>query len=397
MWSIGLQRELLRGLVVEGSYVGNRGVWETGNGGNGPSYLLGGLNTPNPAVFAKYGIDPTSATGQSTLASPLGSALGKASGVPLPYPSFPLTAPVLQALRPYPQLSGTVTACSGFTFGAPCVLGSPIGNNWYDSLQVKVTKQYSHGLSIISAFTFAKASATPAGTGTGTLNNIFNRDVNRGITPDDIPFILNTGFSYETQRYGVFANSRILSAVVSGWKIGGLLNYQSGALIATPTSSNNHAAWFGQSTLMNRVPGQPLYFGDPNCGCINPTAQFVLNPNAWANPDKGQWGAGAPYYNDFRAPRVPSESLNIARVFRLREHMSFEVRAEFFNVLNRLQLGAPTATNPLGSRTCTNGAIAAGARSCNEGGTSPAGFGAINYTSLASQPRNGQLVARITF
>ena len=28
-WSIGLQRELARNLVVEASYVGNRGVWWT--------------------------------------------------------------------------------------------------------------------------------------------------------------------------------------------------------------------------------------------------------------------------------------------------------------------------------------------------------------------------------
>jgi hypothetical protein len=397
MWSFGVQREVLRGLVVEAAYVGNRGVWETGNGGNGPSYLLGGLNTPNPSVFSRYGIDPTTSTGQATLASPLGSALGKASGVPLPYPSFPLTAPVLQALRPYPQLSGTVTACSGFTFGAPCVLGAPIGNNWYDALQVKVTKRYSHGLSVIAAFTFAKAQANPAGTGTTTLNNIFNRDVNKGITPDDIPFIFNTGFSYETQKYGIFARSRILTSVVAGWKIGGLLNYQSGALLATPVSSNNQMAWYGQSTLMNRVTGQPLYLKDPNCHCIDPTGQFILNPAAWANPAPGQWGAGAPYYNDFRAGRTPNESMNIARVFHLRERMSFEIRAEFFNIFNRLILGAPTATNPLGARTCTNGAIAAGGTTCNAGGTSPTGFGAINYTTLPVQPRNGQLVARFTF
>src|SRR5665213_3902792 len=60
-WSIGVQREVLRDLVVEANYVGNRGAWEN----NGAS--LGGLNTPNPTVFSKYGIDPTTTAGQQTL------------------------------------------------------------------------------------------------------------------------------------------------------------------------------------------------------------------------------------------------------------------------------------------------------------------------------------------
>ncbi len=397
MWSFGLQREVMRGLVVDASYVGNRGVWENGPGGNGPSYLDGGLNTPNPAIFAKYGIDPTTSAGQATLASPLGSALGKASGVPLPYPSFPLTAPVLQALRPYPQLSGTVTACSGFTFGAPCVLGAPLGRNWYDSLQAKVTKRYDHGLSVISAFTWDKAQANPAGTATTNLNNIYNLGNNKGITANDIPFIFNVGFSYELQKYEMLHKSRILTLAIAGWKIGGLLNYQSGTPIATPVSSNNQAAWYGQTTLENRVPGQPLYLANPNCHCVNPTDQFVLNPAAWANPTPGQWGSGSPYYSDFRAPRTPNESANIARVFHIKERLSLEIRAEFFNIFNRIEYPAPTATSPQGARTCTTGPVAAGSSTCSGAGTAPSGFGAINYSALAVQPRNGQVVARITF
>jgi hypothetical protein len=77
--------------------------------------------------------------------------------------------------------------------------------------------------------------------------------------------------------------------------------------------------------------------------------------------------------------------------------MSLQIRAEFFNVFNRTYLNNPTNTNPQGTRSCTNGTIAAGTNSCIAGGTSPSGFGAIGYTSLQSQPRNGQLVARFTF
>ncbi len=375
-WSMGLQRQVAQGFTIEANYVGNRGVWE-----NATSLL--GLNTPNPAVFAKYGIDPTTAAGQATLAATLGSTLGKASGVPLPYPTFPTTSTVLQALRPFPQVNGGVT-----------VYDAPVGDSWYDSLQVKADKRYAHGFSLTSAFTWSKTEANPA----GSVNNIFNRANQKGINASDIPFIFNTGVTYELQKYSVIPEGFLRNAV-GGWTIGGIFLYSSGTPIAVPTSSNTMSSWYGQNTLENRVSGQPLFLENPNCHCINPTTQFILNPAAWANPAAGQWGTSSPYYNDFRDARRPSEAMNIGRTFYFKEKskMNLNVRAEFFNVLNRTELNNPSASGPQGVRSCTNGTIAAGTNSCIAGGLSPSGFGSISYTGVQTQPRNGQLVARFTF
>lgn len=388
-WSIGFQREVVRDLVVEANYVGNRGAWEN-TASSGANNLIG-LNTPNPAGFSKYGIDPTTAAGQATLSSTLGSALGKASGVPLPYPTFPTGSTVLQALRPFPQVNGGIT-----TFGAA------VGSSWYNSLQVKVNKRYSHGLSVTSAFTWSKTLANPA----GTVNNIFNRQNQKGITGNDIPFILNTGINYETQKYGMLGNKYLKNAV-AGWTIGGVLLYSAGVPIATPGSSNTQSSWYGQNTLENRVAGQPLYVQNPNCHCIDPTSQLTLNQAAWANPALGQFGVSSPFYSDFRGQRRPMESINIGRSFHLGERKSLEIRAEFFNVLNRLELNAPSTGGPQGTRSCsittpTAGLagsvnIAPGSYSCPAGYSSPSGFGAISYTGLNIQPRNGQLVARFSF
>jgi hypothetical protein len=386
-WSMGLQRQVSRDLVVEANFVGNRGAWIP------TSAPLGGLNTPNPLSFAKYGIDPTTAAGQATLTSTIGSAAGKASGVPLPYPTFPLTQTVLQALRPFPQVSAVGT-----------IYGAPLGQSWYDSLQVKVTKRYSYGLSLQSAFTWSKTQANPG----GAENNIFNYSIQKSITSVNEPLIFNTGVTYQLQKYAFLGNNRFLRAVVADWNIGGLLLYASGLPIATPTSSNNMNGWYGQSTLENRVPGQPLYITDPNSK-FNPTGQFILNPAAWVNPAPGQWGTSAPYYTDFRQPRRPSENLNFGRTFRIREHQTLEIRAEFFNILNRHYLSAATATSPQGNRGCTittptagmpnSVTVPTGTFACPAGYSSPSGFGSVNYSSYAAgyTPRNGQLVARFTF
>src|SRR5580658_624980 len=385
-WSIGGQRELTRDLVVEANFVGNRGAWENS------STLLGGLNDPNAASFARYGIDPTTALGQSELAATIGSALGKQSGVPLPYPTFPLTQTVLQALRPYPQNSSIGT-----------IYGAPLGDSWYDSLQAKVTKRTSFGLSLQSAFTWAKTEANPG----GTVNNIFNRSIQKSITSLNQPTLFNTGFTYQLQKYGFLPQSKFVREAIAGWNFAGVLQYSSGLPIATPVSSNTQSSWYGQNTLENRVPGQPLYITNPNCNCINPTGQFILNPAAWANPVAGQWGTSSPYYADFRGPRRPSENMSVGRTFRIKEKKTLEVRAEFFNVFNRLYLNTASASSPQGNRACTittptvglasSVNIAAGSYTCPAGYSSPSGFGAISYTSVNTQPRNGQLVARFTF
>ena len=390
-WSAGLQREVVRNLIVEANYVGNRGAW-LNTASSGANSLIG-LNTPNPASFGKYGIDPTTAAGQATLTATMASAIGKASGVPLPYPTFPTTSTVLQALRPYPQINGGIS-----------VIGAAVGSSWYNSLQVKVNRRYSSGLSVTSAFTWSKTLATPSLA--ASVNNIFNRSNQKGITANDIPFIFNTGISYEIQKYS-FITNKFAKHVVSGWTIGGLLLYSAGSPIAVPLSTNTHSNWYGQNTLQNRVAGQPIYLENPNCHCIDPTKEFTLNPAAWANPALGQWGTSSAFYSDFRGQRRPAESINVGRKFAIGERKSLELRAEFFNVLNRLEINGPSTGNPQGARSCnittpTAGLpnsvnVPAGTFSCPAGYTAPSGFGAISYTGLAIQPRNGQIVARFTF
>jgi hypothetical protein len=161
------------------------------------------------------------------------------------------------------------------------------------------------------------------------------------------------------------------------------MRYSSGLPIAVPTSLNNMNSVVFQSTRMNRVPGQPLYLKNLNCHCIDPTKDLVLNPKAWADVPNGQWGYSAPYYNDYRTQRQPSENLNLARIWK-REKFSVEFRAEFYNVFNRLQLPAPSSSNPLATTTYNSAGVLTG------------GFGYINGSSVGGM-RNGQAVIRVKF
>ena len=103
----------------------------------------------------------------------------------------------------------------------------------------------------------------------------------------------------------------------------------------------------------------------------------------------GQWGATAPFLNNFRWQRQPVENASFARNFRIKEKYSLQFRAEFFNVFNRLFLSAPTTTNPLIPITTATYA----------GNTyNSSGFGSIaTLNGAGAQPRSGQLIARFKF
>jgi hypothetical protein len=407
-WSLGFQRELTPNLLVDASYVGNRGAWWVGP-------LLAGLNynalTPE-GLKSRYGLDVTNRADTTLLNTQINSPnviarfpwLANPNSV---YPGFPATQTLLQALRPYPQWNGI-----------PPFLGPPDANTWYDSLQVKLTKRFSHGLSGQVAYTWQKelTNGTNANTAYVTpspplINDVFNRAIDKQISGFSQPQVLVFAFSYTTPKLQAGGTGfRALSWVLRDWTYSGVLRYQSGQLLQSPDSANNllsnlgrgpannPAVWGGGYTFLNRVPGQPLFLVDPNSK-FDPTKQLVLNPQAWVEPPYGTFGSSAVYFNDFRWQRQPAESMAFGRVFRIKESMSLYVRAEFQNVFNRLFYQMPSNSGSTTITTTTG-------RANNLSGVSgllSSGWGYVNWVNGGSpgsggaQPRSGQIVARFTF
>jgi len=314
------------------------------------------------------GIDFSNAGDRTLLTLPLSSSQVQARGYRAPYAGFPLNQTLLQSLKPFPQFSGIP------------VRWSPLGNSWYDSLQTKVTKRYSHGLDVSAGFTWQKELAL--GADGGTINDLFNRPNQKNISPQSTPFIFVTAINYQTPAAG---SSRALRLATGGWTIGAILRYQSATPIAVPGAQNNLGAQLGRGTVANRVPGQPLFLQDLNCHCYDPSNEYVLNSAAWVEPASGQWGTSAAYYDDYRGFRRPSEQIAVGRIFRIHESIAVELQAMFFNALNRTFLNNPDSGN----------ARASVARNAN--GTTLSGFGRINNGTTALGPRDGVLSLRFLF
>jgi hypothetical protein len=415
-WSIGIQREVIRGTVLDVSYVGNRGVWWTA-----PTLSTYAYNTLTLTDVKNAGLNPTSSADLNLLTTPINSPLVQArfpnlkvvtasngfQTVPAVYPGFPATQLLQQALRPYPQF-----------YGVPPFLGPPLGTTWYDALQLKLTKRYSHGLDFQYAFTYSREFSLGVNSDTGYLtpsappiNDVFNYAQNKEISAFERPLISIISLNYKTPAVqGDSKGMKILGKVTKDWTFGAILRYQSGALLTVAKSNNNlfpqlgrgvfpvfnnPAVCGGGTTYQNLNSGQSFFTVDPNCHCFDPTKQLVLNPQAWSDVGPGQFGTAAAYYEGYRWQRQPAESMSFGRLFPLAKEgrVTLNVRVEFQNIFNRTFYSAPSNSNPQATTFSTNpfpngtpGALSSGYGFVN---TIGGGFGV--------QPRSGQFVIRIQF
>jgi hypothetical protein len=377
-FNIGLQREIGRDFVVEASYVGNRGVW----------WRAGGLvdyNALQPSILKNaYGLDWSNPADRTILAAPVSSAAAGRFRALIPYAGFNQTQTVAQALRPFPQFTGLA------------VTGAPLGNTWYDALQMKATKRLSHGLDFTWTYTYSKELTNGANdnNGGGVINDLFNRAQNKQLSSFSRPHIMVFAANYTLPKWGF---NGILDQVVKDWTLGAVLQYASGIPIQTPaTLNNNNASTLLRGTWATRVPGQPLYLEDINCHCFDPARTKILNEAAWTNTPSGTWSPSSAFYNDFRYQRRPSELMSIGRIFRFTERTQLMIRAEFSNIFNRTLLtlsGDTTATGPFIAPSRTLGQTF----TRDATGRYQNGFGTYNLTGTVNGERQGTLVARFTF
>ena len=399
-WSIGIQRELQKNIVVEATYVGNRGVWWSAEGLD--QYQC---NCLTPQLLAHYGLSLNNPTSLELLTDQLNSPQAIAAGFKPPYAGFPLTDTVAQAIRPVPQWA---------TGGPESFLGPPIGKTWYDSLQTKVTKRFSHGLTGQASFVWSKGTDLGAGSEAPiflsynpVISDIFNYAANKQLNQLVYPEALVISGTYQTPKLESDSGGmKVLSQVVRDWQLGVLLRYQNGALVETPSSSNQlinellRQGGFNGTPVNpdNRVAGVNPFLHNPNCGCFNPQTEPILNPAAWSDPGPGQWGTSAPFYNNYRWQRQPAESMSFGRNFRFGKEgrYNFFLRAEFQNIFNRLFLSAPQTGNQGLGPGAPPSTIVTPLTTTN--GVLTNGYGYINTVEGAgTQPRSGQIVGRFTF
>jgi hypothetical protein len=299
----------------------------------------------------------------------------------LPYSSFPTSSTLQSALYPFPQYGGIEPT------------SSPTGDSKYNSLQVKATKRFSHGLQAGGSYTWGQGFTR------ATRQDFFNPLSAQWALQQIPPQTLNFNAVYTVQKAAFF--NKWANMIVKDWQIGWFSNYQSGVFLTPPTSTVNTNYATSEDVL---VAGQPLYTSGVNLNnhsTFSPYFSQVLNPNAWAPcPSNANCMAAGNFIKAFRAQRTPVENANLGRNFRIKERANFQIRGEFINIFNRTILPNPGTTNPQALP------------SKNALGIYTSGFGIVNTylapntayalpTASSNQPimesRAGTLIMRFTF
>ncbi len=244
------------------------------------------------------------------------------------WPNQPTPGPGdIDARRPYTNVS-TIAG------------NEPIGSGSYNGLQVQVQRRYSHGLAFISAYTWSKAITDSQAAETGSfvpdLQDSHNRAANRGLAASDTRnrFTLSALYELPFGRGKAIGNDSgaIVSAIISGWQLGGILTLQSGQplTVTLPTDTPN----VGEGAkLPNRV-------GDPNTGAKT-VGQF-FNTAAFAQPDQYTFGDAG--IGTVTGPSIKTVDLSLVRTMRLTDRVRLQFRCEAFNAFNHLVMGDPDTT-----------------------------------------------------
>jgi len=222
-----------------------------------------------------------------------------------------------------------------FGLSQPITSGGNRGVSSYNSLQFLVEKRYSSGYSLKSAFTWSKAiDELPGGFAFGdqSLNpfdftsirgpNFGNREVVWTLSHVwDLPF--GKGQPIAGNASGA------LNALIGGWQFNGISTLASGTPVSpVMNDSSSLNADFGQ---------RPDLAGDPSVP--NKSRELFFDPSAFAEPQFATFGnAGR---GIIAGPGLFTLDWSFFKTFDLNERFNLQFRAEFFNFLNRANLGQP--------------------------------------------------------
>jgi hypothetical protein len=300
-WNVSVEQQLSRNMSVRVAYVGSHGY------------------------HGLLSIDPNTIPAQ-ICETASGCTAGGDGTVKATVPEGTQYIPV--GNRPNPYLS------AGFFWFTE-------GNSSYNALQVDFTRRLSKGLQFRANYTWSKNLDMNSGLTTAQAENQPQMIYNRNDLPLDWgPSALNvTSQSSMSITYDLpFArNATGLSGkLLRGWQLNGISTLLTGFPF-TPLLGSNRSG-DGNTRDPDRPSLNPSFSGPVILG----TQAQWFNPNAFIVPTAGTYGnLGRGTYT---GPGLADVDMSVFKNTALSELVKLQFRAEFFNLLNRTNLGYPNAT-----------------------------------------------------
>jgi hypothetical protein len=331
-----VQHQLPGAVVLELAYVGNKGVGieVTRNINALPLQYLSTLNTRDNAQNTFL---------TASLPNPFLGLLPAAAGAPSSFTSANISRQ--QLLRPYPQFNDINTS-------------SNEGFSWYHSVQFKLEKRFSKGLTATANYTLSKFMQA-----TELLNPSDPRPT-RMISDQDVPHRLASTFIYHLP----FGKGKdflhdlhpVANGILGGWEVTGFWSFQSGfplnfsgndyfltgsGPIELPIDQRTTARWFNTAAFVTPAGAQPV-------------SHLRTNPYRFSN---------------LRGPRTNNIDLALLKDTQVREGVRLRFSVQALNAFNHALLPGPNLV------------------------PSNALFGVISASTQANYPRSLQLELKLIF
>jgi len=362
-WSLDVQRELPYQFVVSVGYNGNKGTRLRSNFQPLNSLPFEALRLGLP-LLSKRLADVTQLERQ----------FAASVGVPLPsspdavYPGFnnaggAFNGTVAQALKPFPQYG---------------IINSRLqseGQSIYHAFKIDVQRRFAQGYQFGLSYTHAKLITDAAedlfgdSPLNGVIQNPFNRQALRSISPSSLPHSLVVNFLLELpfgKDKPFLSQGGWVDRLVGGWQLSGIARYRSGNALAPFVAGGQRdfltLVGYGGNLRPNVVTTD--FYGDQPAGGVDyrflnqfafvrppdfrNAPAFSLNGTSvnpayveyYSDPNRF-FGDAAPTYNGLRSQPFYTEDLSIIKKTRITETTYLEIRGEFFNLFNRGRFAFP--------------------------------------------------------
>jgi outer membrane receptor protein involved in Fe transport len=207
----------------------------------------------------------------------------------------------------------------------------------YNSLQLHAEKRFHRGLYLLSNFTWAKSlDVGTFGPGDGNGNQ-FCYQCNYGPSGTVRPWSWTSAASWELPfghgRAYVNGLSRGGDAVVGGWALNGIFNFEGGQYF-TPYNLSS------PGILNSPIYDRPDLIGDPHVS--HPDRNRWYNPAAYGEP--AQFTFGNAGRNSLLGPGYGEVDLSLTKAFAITETTHIDLKWDVFNALNRVNLTTPTCS-----------------------------------------------------
>jgi hypothetical protein len=339
-WSLGVQRDLGKGLILDVAYVGNvahhKFVQVDGNG-------VAPFTDWTPAGGANQAyIDPTSG----------GKAFYTAN-----------------LLRPYVGYGAINYTCS-------------CGEANYNSLQTQVNRRFGKRLQFGANWTWAKTMSYTRGPWTPDY-------LQYAEVGSDRPQVVNINYSYQIPDGSRFWKNKLTTSLLDGWRFNGITKFMSGTPLTVSCAAQSAPIGYWTGTPTGGIPfrcqmanSEPFLASGAALPATAPQGRYYpLNAGSFSLPGATTLGIGNTPPTLFLGPGYENFDFSLIKVTRLRkESRTLEFRAEAFNVLNHWNPGSPNTSLSL---NFANGA------------NTNANFGTI--TSTIGQARHMALSVKLRF